>query len=260
MKEDKRKLSDSMQEWLEVFKYPTIQRNTYDGYESNARNYIFPHMGVQKVRDITPIKIKRLFNAMMERGLAYSTTQKTRLILNEFFRYMERSNRIEHNPMKPVPPIKRSAYESAQGKKYKAQTDRITYSDTETIASGWTGSKEITLSLGLNESVTFTNTPDGVTYPVKENNYSSDGYEIPTYTFDNASETGDTVLTGTDWSGVYASGSISDSADTVTYKNKKSATIDVGVVIENAPFVIIILLVIGLAVFMIIKRRRRIED
>lgn len=142
----------------------------------------------------------------------------------------------------------------------KTVTGPITYSGTETIAGGWTGSKEITLSLGLNESVTFTNIPDGVTYTVKENDYSSDGYEIPTYTFDNASETGDTVLTGSDWSGVYASGSISDSADTVTVKNKKDATIDVGVVIESAPFVIIILLVIGLAVFMIIKRRRRIED
>lgn len=142
----------------------------------------------------------------------------------------------------------------------KTVTGPITYSGTETIAGGWTGSKTVTLSLGLNESVTFTNIPDGVTYTVKENDYSSDGYEIPTYTFDNASETGDTVLTGSDWSGVYASGSISDSADTVTVKNKKDATIDVGVITENAPFVVVILLVIGLAVFMIIKRRRSIEE
>jgi hypothetical protein len=30
MKEDKRKLKDSMQEWLEVFKYPALQRTSYD--------------------------------------------------------------------------------------------------------------------------------------------------------------------------------------------------------------------------------------
>ena len=127
-------LQEALTEWLKVFKYPTIQRSTYDGYEANARNYIFPHMGKIRVKDITPIIIKRLFNTMMERGLTYSTTQKTRLILNEFFRYLEKSNRIEHNPMKPVPPIKRSAYESAQGKEYKAQTDRITVFTAEEIA------------------------------------------------------------------------------------------------------------------------------
>lgn len=141
----------------------------------------------------------------------------------------------------------------------KTVTGDITYG-AEAIAGGWTGTKSVTLTLGLGDSVTFTNIPDGVTYTVVEADYSSDGYEIPTYTFDNASEAGDTVLTGSAWTDNYASGTISDSADSVTVKNKKDATIDVGVVMENAPFVIIILLVVGFAVFMLIKRRRRYDD
>ena len=139
----------------------------------------------------------------------------------------------------------------------KTVTGPITYG-AETIEGNWTGSKEIVLSLGNNDSVTFENIPDGVTYTVKEKDYSEDGYDIPVYTFTNG-ETGDVVNTGT-WSETFAQGTISNSADAVTVKNNKDATIDVGVVLENAPFVIIILGVIGLGVFMFVKRRRNIED
>ena len=141
----------------------------------------------------------------------------------------------------------------------KTVTGPIAYG-TETIAGGWTGSKAITLQLGKGDSVTFTNIPDGVTYTVDEADYSSDGYDIPQYVFDNDSETGDTVLTGTAWEENYASGTISDSADAVTVTNSKNAAIDVGVVLENAPYVIIILMVIGFGIFMIVRRRRRIDE
>ena len=90
--------------------------------------------------------------------------------------------------------------------------------------------------------------------------FRSDGYDIPQYVFDNDSETGDTVLTGAAWEENYASGTISDSADAVTVTNPKNATIDVGVVLENAPYVIIILMVIGFGIFMIVRRRRRIDE
>ena len=141
----------------------------------------------------------------------------------------------------------------------KTVTGPIAYG-TETIAGGWTGSKAITLQLGKGDSVTFTNIPDGVTYTVEEADYSSDGYDIPQYVFDNDSETGDTVLTGAAWEENYASGTISDSADAVTVTNPKNAAIDVGVVLENAPYVIIILMVIGFGIFMIVRRRRRIDE
>lgn len=47
MKEDKRKLSDSMQEWLEVFKYPALQRTSYDRLEVTAVAQIYPKLGVR---------------------------------------------------------------------------------------------------------------------------------------------------------------------------------------------------------------------
>ena len=138
-------------------------------------------------------------------------------------------------------------------------TGDITYTGSNSITGGWTGSKNITLSLGMNESVTFENIPDGATYTVKENDYSGEGYDVPAYTFDKASETGDAVSSGS-WSETFASGTVSDSADTVTVENIKTATIDVGVILENAPFVLIILGVIGLGVFMFARRRKPMDD
>ena len=141
----------------------------------------------------------------------------------------------------------------------KTVTGDIAYTGGNTIPGNWTGSKNITLSLGMNESVTFENIPDGVTYTVKENDYSGEGYDVPSYTFDKASETGDAVSSGS-WSETFASGTVSDSADTVTVENIKTATIDVGVILENAPFVLIILGVIGLGVFMFARRRKPMDE
>lgn len=141
----------------------------------------------------------------------------------------------------------------------KTVTGDITYTGGNSIHGDWTGSKNITLSLGMNELVTFENIPDGVTYTVKENDYSGEGYDVPSYTFDKASETGDAVSSGS-WSETFASGKVSDSADTVTVENIKTATIDVGVILENAPFVLIILGVIGLGVFMFARRRKPMDE
>lgn len=100
------------------------------------------------------------------------------------------------------------------------------------VAGGWTGSKTVTITLSDGESVTYENIPDGVTYTVTEADYTVDGYDAAQYAFDNQSEDGDTVSES-------AAGTVSDSADKVTITNNKDAIIDVGVIINNAPFVII---------------------
>ena len=45
-------LKESMQNWLEVFKYPSLQRTTYDRYEVTAEHQIYPYLGKKFVRDI----------------------------------------------------------------------------------------------------------------------------------------------------------------------------------------------------------------
>lgn len=142
----------------------------------------------------------------------------------------------------------------------KTVTGDIKYTENgteKTIAAGaegWTGNKSVTISIKDGASVTFTNVPDGVTYTVVEADYTVDGYDAPDYAFDNATETGDTVTADG------ASGKISDSADKLTVTNNKTSTIDVGVIVENAPFVLAIALVITAALLMFLKKRKKAED
>ena len=136
----------------------------------------------------------------------------------------------------------------------KTVTGPISYG-TLKIEGPWTDTRSVTLTLGNSDEVTFTNIPSGVTYTVKESDYTADGYAIPVYSFDNASEAGDTVEDDSTWAGTYASGTIGDDADTVTVSNEKNAVIDVGVIVEKAPF--IILLVLTLATAIVVFRRRR---
>lgn len=132
--------------------------------------------------------------------------------------------------------------------------------DTVAVEGGWNTSKTVTITLGLDDTITFKNIPDGVTYTVVENDYSADGYVNPVYTFDNADENGDTANAGDEWFANNAQGTISDDQDTVTIVNEKNVTIDVGVFLENAPFVALILLVVAVAAVMMITRRRRAID
>ena len=134
MKEDKRKLSDSMQEWLEVFKYPALQRTSYDRLEVTAVAQIYPKLGDIPIGKISIEDIQNTINDVMISGLSYSTARKTYLLLAEYFRYLEQNGIIEFNPVNCVEMMKKAHYMDAQGKEYKAQTDRTTVFTADEIA------------------------------------------------------------------------------------------------------------------------------
>lgn len=128
----------------------------------------------------------------------------------------------------------------------------------QTITGNWTGSKEVSFLLKKGDEITFTNIPSGVTYKVVEKDYSTDGFDTPVYAFDNTSETGDTVTTNVAWSENFAQGTISDSADVLTITNTKNKPIDVGVVVESAPYIMLFLTsVLAGSTYILIKRRKR---
>ena len=126
-------LKESMQNWLEVFKYPSLQRTTYDRYEVSAKYQIYPAIGNKPVGDITGADIKKLLNGIMMQGLSYSTAKKAYLLLSEYFRYLEREDLIDKNPMRNVEMIKKANYLSAQGKENKPQNELVTVFTPEEI-------------------------------------------------------------------------------------------------------------------------------
>lgn len=114
--ESKKKLQDSMQNWLQIFKFPSVEQTTYDRSECSAKNQIYPLIGEKVVGDITAVDIKNLLNHWMGKGYAFTTVKKAYIVLNEYFRYLYREELIPKNPMANVEMIKKANFLSAQNK------------------------------------------------------------------------------------------------------------------------------------------------
>lgn len=131
--ETKKRLRDSMQNWLEVFKFPSVERTTYDRYECTAKNQIYPYIGDKVVGDIKSADIKKLLNDKMNEGYAYTTVKKVHNILNEYFRYLTQQEYIDRNPMISAPMIKKSNFLAAQDKENLPTSETITVFTPEEI-------------------------------------------------------------------------------------------------------------------------------
>lgn len=123
--------------------------------------------------------------------------------------------------------------------------EAITYVDgteTKTIAAGWTGSQEATITLKHGETVTFTNIPYGVTYTVVENNYTAEadgGYDEASY--DNNKE-----------------GTINAASVSTTITNNKGGTVDTGISMDAMPYILLLSVAcVGLFLFITKKRMMR---
>lgn len=120
----------------------------------------------------------------------------------------------------------------------------VTLDDNNTFTFAQTATVKFTLTHG--QTMNFLNLPEGVTYTVKEVNVP-EGYK--TYIND-----ADTPATGTE-------GTISDTAVTISYENVNGdTTIDTGVILDNAPYIALMMVVVAGAAVMIIKKRRHFED
>ena len=118
-------LKEGLQNWLQVFKFPAVERTTYDRAESIAKNQIYPRLGKKIVGDVTAADIKKLLNYWMTEGYAYTTVKKVYVLLNEYFRYLYQQEIITKNPMANVEMIKKANFMSAQGKENLPPTDTI---------------------------------------------------------------------------------------------------------------------------------------
>lgn len=131
--ESKKMLKDSMQNWLEVFKFPSVERTTYDRCECTARNQLYPLLGEKAVGDITATDIKAMLNHFMSKDYAYTTVKKAYVVLNEYFRYLCREELIPKNPMANVEMIKKSNFLSAQNKENLPINETVTVFTAEEI-------------------------------------------------------------------------------------------------------------------------------
>lgn len=131
--EANKKLSVSMQNWLQVFKFPSIERTTYDRYEATAQHQIYPIIGDKTVENITSADIKKLLNHWMTEGYAYTTVKKIYIILGEYFKYLTVQELITKNPMNSAPMIKKSNFYASQEKEMLPASETVTIFTSEEI-------------------------------------------------------------------------------------------------------------------------------
>lgn len=126
--------------------------------------------------------------------------------------------------------------------------EAITYvdgSETKTIdaGEGWTGSKEVEITLKHDETVTFTNIPYGVTYNVVEDDYTTEengGYDTASYNFNDSNK------------------KIDSASENVTITNNKGGTVDTGITMDSMPYILLLAVAaMGLFVFFGKKRMMR---
>ncbi len=120
----------------------------------------------------------------------------------------------------------------------------ITYTGGQYAQAVTVTNNTATIQIKHGDEVTFANVPKGVTWTVAEADYTAEangGYDAATYS----------ASTGTIAAGAEATSVIT---------NNKDITIDTGVILQYAPYIAILAVVLAGAILMIVRRRRNNED
>ena len=131
--ETKKPLRKSMQKWLDVFQYGTVERATYDRKEDCAKHYIYPRIGDMIISEITSADLNEILTQMMNEGYSHSTVKHVYSLLKEYFRYLCYEEHIPKNPMAYVRMIKKANFLAAQGREIIARSDAVTVLTDEEI-------------------------------------------------------------------------------------------------------------------------------
>lgn len=126
-------LYDGIKQYLQVFKFPSVERTTYDRNEQLLNNQIKPYLGDKVVSCITAVDIKGLINQLTSMRYSFSTVKQTYNLLNEYFRYLDRERIIPNNPMRSVEMLKKAKFLSQQGKEIQPTSETITVFTNEEI-------------------------------------------------------------------------------------------------------------------------------
>lgn len=128
-----KQLETAMQEWLEVFKFPSVRRVTYDRCEQVLKNQIKPYLGDKILSNITSTDIKKTITELTEKGYAFSTVKQAYNLLNQFFSYLSIEGYLVKNPMINVAMPKKETFLASQGKEYKPTCETVTVFTPEEI-------------------------------------------------------------------------------------------------------------------------------
>ena len=132
-----------------------------------------------------------------------------------------------------------------------------TASTDKTIAPSWATAKTVYFTLTDKQDFTFTNLPKGLTYEITEVEAGMYGYVSTAEASDTVvkEETKDATAQAT---AAQIKGAISTAAeaDTAAFTNDNSQDIDTGIFMDNAPYMLIMLIAIAGVALMIARKRK----
>lgn len=92
--------------WLADSVKGTVSRATYDGYKRDVHHHIIPELGRRKLKELTPVDIRRLYRKMAEKGLKDRSIEYVHTTLHKSLKAAVVDRLITHNPTDGVKPIK----------------------------------------------------------------------------------------------------------------------------------------------------------
>jgi integrase len=92
--------------WLTDSVKGTVSRATFDGYKRDVHHHIIPHLGRRKLKELTPVDIRRLYRKMAEKGLKDRSIEYVHTTLRKSLKAAIVDRLINYNPTDGVKPIK----------------------------------------------------------------------------------------------------------------------------------------------------------
>ena len=96
---------DFLSEWLNSAK-SRITFETWRSYSQLTKTYISPSLGSIKLRELTPLRIQRLYNHQVELGTGKRTIQKIHSVIRASLNSAKKMGLISHNPSDATEPPK----------------------------------------------------------------------------------------------------------------------------------------------------------
>lgn len=134
----------------------------------------------------------------------------------------------------------------------------ITYTvgdETKTVSFGADGKAQAKFTLKNGQTLNFVNVPKSVKYTVTEDDYTNMNDPTKGYTTTVSVNDGNSTTSLTS-----NAQTMTKDAATVAFTNTKGATIDTGVILDNAPYIALLAIVAIGGVALMLNKRRRDEE
>lgn len=109
-----------MEQFLLVFKKPSVSARTFEGNMRNFRLHIEPHIGNMKVYEVDTFVIQKLVNKLGEEGLSIDVIKKNKHLINQFFEYAKGNKWVVDNPTSKLKIRSKDRTKTEAKERYKA--------------------------------------------------------------------------------------------------------------------------------------------